>query len=771
MAVLRNWVGVWSKAMGMASIVICVAAGVAAEEVAAPGPATSVEMHRGRPTFFLDGKPYTRPFFATYQPRKEIYAAMEKAGFEVHLFQVSLPGIWHGPDRWDFSYIDSCARDILEADPDALILPRIYLQAPPWWREAHPEELMVLDHGGTTFQEPYKRGIVTEGRTYESIASTRWREDGAEALRTIIRHIHASPWGDRIFGYQFSGLATEEWYHYTVNQDANMGDYSEPMRQAFARWLEDRYGSAEALAAAWNRPGIGFEDVTIPTREERLGDRNRTFRDPATQMNVIDFYRFHSFIVVDTINHFARAIKEATDRRKVVGTYYAYLFEFRGNPDFGHNAVGEILRSPDVDFILAPPGYLERMSGGMETYRRPFHSGTLHGKLWVNDNDSVSFQLDKVMAQHSWTEDQLAEMAMYHPEGGTTAQESLWNYQRSAGFVLSEGIYQSIFDLHGGYYDHPQLIQGLRRILDLHDRSKDVDRTSVAQVLIVADEASCAYMGFQMDRGGYPWDSGLGTALALYQPGFIRSGVPFDSILQEDLSRVDLEPYRLVVFLNAYHMDDILRAFVQTQVKRNGRSILWIYAPGLFNGNRASVDAMKTLADMGIDESADEAFVDTRFALTPEGRTWMESAGFEPIEGAIGPELRNCKLFSVSDPDAQPLGTHIESGAVVFASRDMGDWTSYYAVTAILPPALIRALARSAGAHVYSESDDALYVNKSYITIHAAKRAGNRTIRLPQSCDVYDALCGDRMYEQATELDLSLMPGQTLIFRYEPAQE
>jgi len=69
------------------------------------------------------------------------------------------------------------------------------------------------------------------------------------------------------------------------------------------------------------------------------------------------------------------------------------------------------------------------------------------------------------------------------------------------------------------------------------------------------------------------------------------------------------------------------------------------------------------------------------------------------------------------------------------------------------------------------DSDDALYVNRSYMTIHAAKRAGTRTITLPASCDVYDAVCGDLMWRNTKTLDVSLMPGQTLVFRYEHARE
>ncbi len=746
-----------------------VGAASAADAQEIPGPVSSVQMHLGRPAFFVDGQPFTRPLFSTYQPKKELFAQMAKAGFTAYNFEVPLTAMWTGPDQFDFAALDTCARNILEACPGALIMPRIYLQAPEWWKDQHPEELMILDHGGAKIVEPFKAGVAKPGQCFESIASARWREEGGAALAKAIEHIQASDWADRIFAYEFSGLATEEWYYFTVNQEHNLGDYSEHMRRAFAQWLETKYGAPEALAAAWGKPGLDFPSVAIPSREERIADRDKTFRDPATQMNVIDFYLFYNDMVPDTIGYFAHVIKTASKGTKAVGTYYSYLYEFRGNPEFGHNATHALLECPDIDFICAPPDYLDRKPGGFEGYRRPYLSGTLNGKLWFHDNDSVSFRIREVMAQHHFDENGLKEMEMYHPEGGATAQASIWDYQRSAGFVLHEGIYQGMFDLHGGYYDHPQLIQGIRPILDLLDRAKDTEQTSVAQILVVADEASCSYMGFQIDRGDDPWNSGLGADLAQFQPGFLRCGAPFDSVLLEDLSKTPVEPYKLIVFLNTFHMDDAAREFVNTRLKKDGRSLLWIYAPGLFNGNGSSVEAMQQLVGMQAAPSADESFVPAQFELTPEGSQWMSAQQVEPTTGAIGSVAKNRKVFAVEDASTEVLGKQLASNTAAFARKDMGEWTSYYAITPVFSPEIVRALAKASGVHVYSEANDALYVNKSYITVHAAAE-GSRTLTLPQASDISDAFTGELLYERASVLNLSLMRGQTVVLRYTAAK-
>ena len=74
-----------------------------------------------------------------------------------------------------------------------------------------------------------------------------------------------------------------------------------------------------------------------------------------------------------------------------------------------------------------------------------------------------------------------------------TAEESKWIYQRGAGFVLGNGIYQALFDLHGGYFDNPDLMQTVKEIYNLFENSKNYDRTSCSEILVIADELSTMY--------------------------------------------------------------------------------------------------------------------------------------------------------------------------------------------------------------------------------------------------------------------------------------
>ena len=75
--------------------------------------------------------------------------------------------------------------------------------------------MIVLDNGSKVYTKPFNDAIVPKGdeRPIESIASLKWRQDLAMALRKVIEHMQDSDYGSHIFGYQLSAMATEGCTH------------------------------------------------------------------------------------------------------------------------------------------------------------------------------------------------------------------------------------------------------------------------------------------------------------------------------------------------------------------------------------------------------------------------------------------------------------------------------------------------------------------------------------------------------------------------------
>jgi hypothetical protein len=109
-----------------------------------PGPRTTVARHRGKPLFFIDGNPYTKPVFETYVPETRFFRQFTAAGSDIFSFSTNLGAgfgaqTWIGPDQWDFSTLDEIARRVREANPRGLLLPRIYFNGPEKSAEAMRE--------------------------------------------------------------------------------------------------------------------------------------------------------------------------------------------------------------------------------------------------------------------------------------------------------------------------------------------------------------------------------------------------------------------------------------------------------------------------------------------------------------------------------------------------------------------------------------------------------------------------------------------------------
>jgi hypothetical protein len=363
-----------------------------------------------------------------------------------------------------------------------------------------------------------------------------------------------------------AGLMSEEWYHWGIHTN-QLSDYSVHATRAFRHWLKTKYQTVSAIRTAWSNNGIDFENIAVPSQEARQSGRQRTFRDPAQEMAVIDWYLFYNEIIPDTIDWFCGTAKQACHSRKVVGTFYCYMFEFEGDPEYGHNALAKLLQSKHVDFTMVTASYFNRMLGsGADYARAPISSLALHGKLWYHDNDTVSFRYDIMNAANP----DRKTVARYRRELGVTetAEETIWQYRRGAGFVLGCGIFQAFFDLHGGYFDDPQLMEEIHRLNSLFERSKQFDCSSAAEILVVSDETSCAYCTFE--------NAFLLNTLRQTQVSLTKIGAPHDSILADDLDRMDMDRHKLVIFMNCFHLTDVQRDLISRRVLKNGRTVLWL---------------------------------------------------------------------------------------------------------------------------------------------------------------------------------------------------
>ena len=744
------------------------------------GPTAKIERLYGVPTLTIDANWTTLPMYSNYHPYVQYLPVFEAAGIKIYDFPSSPAGwgvlsAWSGPVSWNYDILDMYFDRVIAADSDAMIIPRMYIGTPQWWLDdpCNTNEMELMDDGtGTSMyysQYDTNPGILPRSGPFPSLASQKWREDMANAIEHYMDHLRLKGYMKNVIGFEISGLATEEWYHWSSNR-SELAGYGSATVSAFREWLRNRYGDdLAAFRSAWNNPAVTFDNAPVPD----YTDRNtyvytRTWRDPANYMHVIDFLQFYNEIVPDTINYFAEVIKRNTENTKAVGAFYGYMYGFHADPGFGHNALQQFNESPFLDYVYATPSYSHRSLGGGDCYQGPAYSAQLHDKFWFVSDDTATVRTKDIFEYYKdywgWS-DQDVLNSLTNLGYTDTTEKNRWMLRRGAGLVVCNGMYKAFLDLHAtdyaSYYSHVDLMDEVALENSFFDRSKNYDRSSNSEILFVSDEFSCNYVA-SLDW----WNGLLYTQLEMPRLAQIQLGAPADHILLNDLSLIDASRYKMAVFLNCYNMNDSQRSLVDS-LKGDNRLLIFCYSPGYFNQNTYSTENMQSVCGMALDVSSSETLMPLRVRIEtgehPLAQILYDTGPENNIFGYAG---NSAKRVWVNDINTKKLGKHYNTAIIGMAIREFTDWTSIYCATSNMPAAIYRELARYAGVHIYNESDDTLYANRSFLCIHASS-AGSRTITFPQSVDVYDAFFETSLGTNTTTYTTSLSEGETLIIRYE----
>ncbi len=697
------------------------------------GPLARVGMHMGTPAMFVDDVPTAAMTYTTGWGKdySRYFHDFGKAGVRfvsIIITPTTLP-VWKGPGEFDFSTIDAVMTRVVANNPDALIFPRVDLFSPPWWNKLHPDELMRFDDGAT--MKPMERAGNTE---LPSWASEVWRKDVADCLRRMIAHIQSQPYGKRVVGYHLSSGGTNEWYYYSnyvwfFNEPLEYYlDYSKPQTEAFRRWLTKKYGSDDALRAAWNNPRAALGTAEIASKRAKKTTNHFIFFDPAKSMHVVDTYDFEAELVADTIAYFCRVVKDATGRKAFTGAFYGYV---TGAVDKVYLATRHLLECPDIDFLTSPSDYSFREPGsGYSTYRTAARSIQLHGKLWWDENDYYTHLTPASMWVEGWT-------------GPRTFKNTETQQIRQISNEIANASAGWWFDMSGGWYDSPESMEMVAKLNDIAERSARTDRSSVAEIAFVVDEKSLLYITMNDPMKG-----------DLYRPLIMEQrmpagkiGAPVDWILMDDLG--DAPQYKMYVFLNAFHVTESQKAALKRRLGGGAKAVVWVYAPG-YVGKTLDVKGCMDLTGIKLKSLDDKSPLQVE--ISANGQSFLPGVAAGSMYGTsmkIGP------IIVGDDPSAEVLGALYGVGEQGFITKKIDGVQVFFSAAPVLSPEVLRGIARKAGVHLFESGDDVLYVNRSFIGIHTV-RPGKRTLRFPKPADLYDVYNNAVVASKAKEVALDL---------------
>ena len=556
-----------------------------------------VEKVDGKARLMVDGKPTPPVLYAVINSLAQTsygeYEAMAKlAGVKLQVVHVPLydavarfPGrkgivTWKTGGEFNFALGLENMRHFARSSNDTLAVLNFTVAWPQDWVEKHPEDAWVNKEGLRAYgTDIHLRGFAKElppnHRWIPSPFSKKAIEEAQRGIRQFIEALKREGLDRRVIGCHIAGGHDGQFY------TGRHADYSPAARNAFREWLKERYGSSEALAKAWNRPGITLEMVEIPDWIE--DSREGYFLSPEKDQAIIDHRQFMYEQGTRIMESLAQAAKEAIGKRIV-----ALAWKMGGN--FGGTNGDELLtvflKSRVLDGIVAQPSYELRVPGLFGGFVSAFESFHEHGKLLIKELDLRTWL--RPGAPEATSQQQGSAMTL-------TMFEDI--HRKEAGEMIAAEQGYWFFDIGTTHFRDPGMLREIHRGVTLyHELLRNPSARRHHEVALVYGKESRYW------QADFPVASrSIQSRLDRYTDLSLRSaGVPFDCWYLDDfLARADLSQIKVVIFFNLLRLTDEQRAAIQQRVAANGRVLVWNYAPNYITSapsveNISAITGMKT---------------------------------------------------------------------------------------------------------------------------------------------------------------------------------
>ena len=523
------------------------------------------------------------------------------------------PNVWKGPGQYDFDILDRMVEELLAASPDARFLCLIDLNTPRWLqRKLNIDSFEAITHAA---------------------ADPRWKEETHRYLRAFLDHTE-SRWGDRIRAYSLMAGMTTEWFEFRC-------PYSSTVKNAAWRsWCA--------------RHGLSGGETTPSVESMARGSFEGVLFDPETEPEKIAYWRFHNELVSDALLGCAQIVREKVGDAKEIGAFFGYyLICNKRLGSIGHLDYERVIASPYIDFFSSPATYTDRECGfGTSSMAVP---ATLrrHGKRILHE---IDFWPDDT--QPPW------KFNRYWKTPG----ETIAGNTREAAYALVNGLSSWWFDMWGDMYRTPGMKDRIARLAEIHARFAGSLPTPDADILIVADPDSAYAMADPEAKcpDGFVPAKGCGEQLVLLAG---RLGATCDACSFDDLPHLDLSRVRLVCLPATWVITPEKERILRETVCRDGRTVLWTYAPGVSDGK--SLDPARVAAWTGTAFKTPEITTTDRDGwravyaydwrrLTPEAlRRIAEEAGCFFTTDELLPVVSNGRLLSVHCRTGGPKVIHL----------------------------------------------------------------------------------------------------------------
>ena len=556
--------------------------------------------------------------------------------------------------QYDFEPVDAQMADLMRDSPDAKFICMVDLNTPQW--------LSAFILACDSFSQL--------GRL---CSDPEWRRVTADYMRNFLEHMEKH-YPDKIAAYVLAGGNTSEWYDYSKLAES-------PSRSAaWARELEAKGLPAKDVPGLRAREHVSFDGL---------------LRDPRVDGEALDYIRFCAGQITDTIKFFLRKARESIRPGIELGVFHGYPLCLGGERVIlGNNDCRELLRCPELDFVITPNcGAVFSAMGKGGGDLGPTESVQLHGKRYLRECDQKTHTYNNKLSKHV-----SGDWGLWKTEA-----ETLAGLKRELAYTLIKRCSCWWFDMWGGFYDPPPVMELLAQGRKLFQEHINTPVEPVAETVLVVDPDSIHYLN-QHDYARTQWFyMGVKAALDLL-------GAPYECYHFDDIPDIpDKGRVKLWLLPGLFEVTPEKQRVLDQHVRRPGRTAVYLYAPGISDGKSLDPARVKRLSGS---------------AFGTPGVSAVDLDGHRSVYAATGPDLT---------------------------------------------PAALKAVAREAGVHLYSEREQPVYANSRFLAVHTAA-GGVQRIRLPRrSSEVWELFTGRVVARDCQEFEHEFKSPDTALFSHGPA--
>jgi len=721
-------------------------------------------------------------------------------GSGVDVFQLaiwSVPGVFfHNP----FSSLDGksvkeprkpmffaeMAEWCIENNPNAHFIIRFPLQPDPQWRQEH------LDH-----YQPLKKAKNPQDSfsVNPSLASPLFAEHTTTMIHDVIAWCEKQPWRNRIISYALFplGEGTTE-----VSNAGSYFDRSEIMRQTFKTYIKNKYQTVEELQLAWNDSTASFDTSDVPTDEEWLNKKSNLqlmhWPDPALVQKEKDYFLLQKDLFKDFWNNAFDAMLDATEDRPVIKAYDMFKQHMHGwlnHPSFfgewspstlddygncyvvtGSMDVEKLLDHKGIDVLQTPAMYYNRAMGYTVEAEGLTNSMNLRGGLNWMEGDFRTW-IDREwgggIPERPPKYDAGTFMDMTEVSAGFDRQLA-WAFSRNQMFY-----YMSVCGANWWFQD--ENIQGKIKECSkiIADSAQHPFEETSDAICIIIDDNSGIYEDFS---AGF-------QHIAVYrqlEEGLALCGVPYRIYLLSDLKKDNFPNYKCFLFPNLFHVDDDTLKLLRKKVLCNGNIAIFGPGTGIHDGTKISADGAESIFEIPMEIM--HKSVTRRVILQDFGHPISSrlQTSFFGESYCFGPTLMP-KAQRLNEPGkVMQLGNtfyyYFTDRAGLFV-RDFGlgaagsgkpgkrlenDYSVVFSPAIPLPPDLLRECCRYAACNIWSEKNNAILANNSFLGIHTTS-SGKQQFSLPGQYDVVNWQTNEVIAENTDSIQISTKAPQTVLLK------